>query len=68
MSRNHLSGLYKSLQSVTAHAKGAIAIAKALESNHTLEELDITSNRIENEGGTAFGQALAVNVALKKLV
>jgi len=48
-------------------AKGAIAIAKALEKNKTLTELNISWNNIGVEGAKAIAKALEINSTLTTL-
>ena len=47
--------------------EGATAIAKALETNTTLSELDLYHNNIGDEGATAIAKALETNTTLSKL-
>ena len=47
--------------------KGAIKIANALKVNAQLKELFLSKNNIQDEGATAFGEALAINKTLRTL-
>ena len=47
--------------------QGATAIAKALEVNGALTELELGVNKIGPSGDTAIAEALRVNGALAKL-
>ena len=46
---------------------GAVAMAEALEENDILTDLDLTCNRIFDEGAVRIGKALLVNETLSKL-
>lgn len=46
---------------------GAIAIADALNQNENLTDLDLTCNRIFDEGAMEIGKALLTNETLRKL-
>ena len=46
---------------------GATAIAKALETNTTLSELNLDYNNIGDEGATAIAKALETNTTLSEL-
>lgn len=46
---------------------GALAMSTALYSNDILIDLDLTCNRIFDEGVVAIGKALLVNETLSKL-
>ena len=47
-------------------AEGVIAIAKALKTNSTLQELNLDSNQIGDEGASAIAEALKTNSSLEK--
>lgn len=47
---------------------GAIALARALETNSTLERLDLSTNNIGDRGAIAIANALKDNHTLKKLI
>lgn len=47
--------------------KGAIAMARALETNAVLETIKMGNNQISNEGAVELSKRLASNKTLKKL-
>lgn len=47
---------------------GTKAFATALMTNCTLQHLDLSNNRIQNEGGYALAEALSSNRSLKRLL
>ena len=47
--------------------EGAKALAKALETNTTLEKMCLTVNKIGDEGAKALADALSMNTSLKML-
>jgi len=48
--------------------KGAIALAKALEINTTIEEIRTSNNQIGDEGALELAQRLLKNESLNKIV
>ena len=47
--------------------KGAIAIAKALKTNSTLQKIDLGINQIGAKGASAIANALKINFTLQKI-
>ena len=47
--------------------QGAILLANMLSNNDTLIELDMSNNRIEEDGADIFASKLEINRRLKKL-
>ncbi|CAK9040240.1 unnamed protein product, partial [Durusdinium trenchii] len=62
MLRNH------SLSYNQIGAEGGVALAKALETNQTLQKLGLSNNNIDTEGGVALAKALETNQTLTTLV
>lgn len=50
------------------HSFGTKAFATTLTTNTTLQHLDLSNNRIQNEGGYALAEALSSNRSLKRLL
>eukprot|EP00515_Schizochytrium_aggregatum_P002170 CAMPEP_0202066480 /NCGR_PEP_ID=MMETSP0963-20130614/53994_1 /ASSEMBLY_ACC=CAM_ASM_000494 /TAXON_ID=4773 /ORGANISM="Schizochytrium aggregatum, Strain ATCC28209" /LENGTH=114 /DNA_ID=CAMNT_0048633179 /DNA_START=194 /DNA_END=539 /DNA_ORIENTATION=+ len=68
----HELTLYQSICSITLvgnqiHADGARAIAEALKTNTTLQQLDLTGNQIDDDGAGAIAEALETNTTLQEL-
>lgn len=59
---------FESLVGNTLLNSGATCIAKLLETNTALKELNLSSNHIGNLGGVPIAQSLEANSTLVKLV
>ena len=55
------------IKNAQIRADGAKALARGLAANATLAALSLAWNGLESSGGGAFGDALALNVGLRRL-
>ncbi|KAJ1504761.1 hypothetical protein HMI56_001470 [Coelomomyces lativittatus] len=65
---SHLNLTHVALTNYGLGAKGAMALARVLESNRSIVSLDLSGNGIQAEGGVAFGEMLKCNICLKELI